>query len=75
MMFDIARPGRDAFTFSLSGMAAINSYAIAPAVPNDCINRAWDRRLAGAGQDSMRLVLRIEDALARYFAPGHCKEA
>ena len=74
-MFDTARPARDAFTFSLSGMAAINSYTIAPAVPNDCINRAWDRRLAGADQDSVRLVLRIEDALARYFAPGFCNEA
>ena len=75
MMFDTARPARDAFTFSLNGMAAINSYAIAPAVSDDCINRAWDRRLAGSHQDPMRLVLRIEDALARYFAPGYCNEA
>ena len=46
-MFEKAKPARDAFTFSLGGMAAINSYAIAPIIANDRINKAWDRRLAG----------------------------
>ena len=46
-MFDKAKPARDAFTFSLGGMAAINSYAIAPIIANDRINKAWDRRFSG----------------------------
>lgn len=49
-MLDKAKPARDPFTFSLGGMAAINSYAIAPIVANDRINKAWDRRLAGKDQ-------------------------
>ncbi len=49
-MLEKAKPARDPFTFSLGGMAAINSYAIAPIVANDRINKAWDRRLAGKDQ-------------------------
>lgn len=45
-MFNSAKPARDRFTFSLDGMAAINSFAVTPVVPNDRINRAWDERLS-----------------------------
>jgi hypothetical protein len=44
-MFNTAKPARDAFTFSLGGMAAIRSFVIAPAVADNRINQAWDERL------------------------------
>ncbi len=77
-MFEKAKPVRDTFTFSLSGMAAINSFAIPPVVADDGINEALDRRLANKSQardSQLSLVQRLEDALARYFVPGRCEEA
>ena len=47
-MFEKAKPARDAFTFSLGGMAAINSYAITPIIADDRINKAWDQRFSGS---------------------------
>ncbi len=76
-MFEQAKPARDAFTFSLGGMAAINSYALPPIVANDGINQALDRRLAErkSNRETRRpLVLKVEDALARYFAPSSCTQ-
>ena len=49
-MFNSAKPARDKFTFSLDGMAAINSFAVTTVVPNDRINRAWDERLSNTAQ-------------------------
>lgn len=43
-MFNKAKPARDPFAFSLGGMAAIKSFAIAPIVADDGINKAWDER-------------------------------
>lgn len=43
-MFNNAKPARDPFAFSLGGMAAIKSFAIAPIVADDRINRVWDER-------------------------------
>ena len=70
-----ANPARDAFKFSLSGMAAINSYALVPAIADDRINRAWDRRLSQDLEDQPDTAREIEDFLARYFAPGCCRAA
>ena len=76
-MFEQAKPVTDAFTFSLGGMAAINSYANPPVVANDGINQALDRRLAeqNSNRDNQRtLIFKIEDALARFFAPSSCTQ-
>jgi hypothetical protein len=43
-MFNKAKPARDPFAFSLGGLAAVNSFAIAPVVADDRINKAWDER-------------------------------
>lgn len=36
---------RDAFSFSLGGITSIASFAVAPAIADDRINRARDERL------------------------------
>lgn len=78
-MYFSAKPARDEFTFSLQGMAAVNSFVFPPAISSDGINRAWDARLGHrpAGEDRSRrarTVRRVETFLARYFAPG-CRNA
>jgi hypothetical protein len=45
-----AKSARDAFAFSLRGMAAISSYAIAPVIADDRVNNAWDERLRKAAR-------------------------
>ena len=52
-MFEKAKSGRDAFTFSLGGMRTIASFTIAPAVADDRINRILDeyRELRRNDQD------------------------
>ena len=78
MMFKSAKPARDPFTFSLTGMAAINTHAIPAVVANNTINEAWNRRLDAGEQGTSRptqLVARIEELLARYFAPCECHSA
>jgi hypothetical protein len=74
-MFEKAKSGRDAFTFSLQGMTTIASFTLAPAIADDQINQAWSRRLEGATTRQRNTVRRIEDFLARYFAPGCCQAA
>lgn len=73
-----ANSRRDPFTFSLGGMAAINSYAFAPAVPDDMINRAIDARIVQASKtvaEPSSFVLKVENILARFFAPGFCAQS
>ncbi len=43
-MFEKAKPGRDAFTFSLGGMKTISSFTFAPAIADDRINKIRDER-------------------------------
>jgi hypothetical protein len=43
-MFNKAKPGADAYTFSLGGMTAIASFAAVPVIANDRINRIRDER-------------------------------
>ncbi len=43
-MSEKAKSGRDAFTFSLRGMTTIASFAVAPAIADDRINKALARR-------------------------------
>jgi hypothetical protein len=50
-MFEKARSGRDAFTFSLRGMTATASYFITPVIDDDSINRVWADKLADAAND------------------------
>ena len=50
-MFGKARSGRDAFTFSLTGLTTIASFTIAPAIAEDSINQVWDKRLRRAPED------------------------
>lgn len=77
-MFAKANPGRDAFTFSLGGVAAINTYVPATVIADDRINKAIDARLrrrrTGRPAEAPAL-LKIEDFLARYYAAGCCKPA
>ncbi|MBT8090921.1 MAG: hypothetical protein KJO01_12000 [Gammaproteobacteria bacterium] len=50
-MFEKAKPGRDAFTLSLGGMAAKSSFVIAPAIADDRINKIRDERQRQAQED------------------------
>jgi hypothetical protein len=75
IVFPEAKPARDPFTFSLCGMAAVNSHAVVPAVANDGINRARDARRNGLPARRPQLgpsstTRQIETLLARYFAQG-----
>lgn len=74
-MFQKAGSGRDAFTFSLQGMTTIASFAAAPAVAQDQINKAWDERLKRAPVRRQDTVRQIEDFLGHYYAPGRCQVA
>lgn len=47
-MFEKAKSGRDAFTFSLGGMTAIAPFMAAPILADDRINRILDGRLKQA---------------------------
>ena len=71
------KPARDEFTFSLQGMAAVNSFAFSPAISHLDINRAWDTRQGrgrGSGGHRARPAgsQRIEAFLARYFVSDCC---
>ena len=74
-MFEKAKSGRDAFTFSLQGMRTMASYTAAPAIADDRINRGIDQRLRQVQADQPDTVREIENFLARYFAPGCCRAA
>ncbi len=76
-MLVTAESRRDPFTFSLGGMAGINSYTFVPAIPDDRINKAMDARFRQqpAVADPSPLVLKIENALARFFAAGFCEQS
>ncbi len=43
-MTEKAKSGRDAFTFSLRGLTTIASFAAAPAIADDRINKALHRQ-------------------------------
>ncbi|MBT8084715.1 MAG: hypothetical protein HKN35_07615 [Woeseia sp.] len=53
-MLDNGQRTRDPFTFSLGGMATIASFAFAPAVANDRINKIRDNGLNKAQNDRNR---------------------
>ena len=65
-----ANPARDSFAFSLGGVAAKNSYAFVPAIADDNLSRAWDRKMSEPPVDRPHPVMQFENMLARYFAPG-----
>ena len=69
-MFEKAKSGRDAFTFSLRGMRAVASFTPPSAIADDRINSIIDQRLGGPQEDQPDTVREIEDCLAHYFAPG-----
>ncbi|MBT8100456.1 MAG: hypothetical protein KJO82_11930 [Gammaproteobacteria bacterium] len=73
-MVEKAKNGRDAFTFSLRGMTTIASFTPAPAIADDRLNTALDKRLRLRQVDQPGTMIReIENVLARYFAPGCCR--
>ena len=75
-MFEKAKSGRDAFTFSLRGLTAIASFAPAQAVADDRINKAIDARMAREPEDQPKTTTReIEDFLARYYAQNWYRAA
>ena len=53
-MLEKAKSGRDAFTFSLGGMRTIASFAIAPAIADDRINRIRDEHMEQRRNDQDR---------------------
>ena len=53
-MFEKAKPGRDAFTFSLGGIAAKPSFVIVPAIADDRINKIRDERIKQVRNDRDR---------------------
>lgn len=65
-----ANPKRDPFTFSLGGLAAKNSYAFVPAIANDNLSKAWDRKLSEPPVEPQHPIQKCENILARYFAHG-----
>ena len=74
-MFEKANSGRDAFTFSLRGLTTVASFTAAPAIADDRINKIIDQQLGETHEDQPDTARIIEDVLARYFAPGRCREA
>ena len=74
-MFEKARSGRDAFTFSLRGMRTMASFTVAPVTADDRINRSIDEQLGRVQEDQPDTVREIENFLARYYAPGCCRAA
>lgn len=64
-MYEKAKSGRDAFTFSLNGLTTIASFTHVPAIAD---NRHVDLQ----ADRPVTMVREIEDFLARYFAPGCC---
>ncbi len=74
-MFEKAKPGRDAFTFSLQGITSIAPFTIAAAIADDQLNKVWDERLSRPQEDQPDTAREVENVLARYFAPGCCRAA
>lgn len=74
-MFEKAKSGRDAFTFSLGGMTTIASFTAAPAVDQHRLNRAMDQRPVRELENQPDTAHEIENFLARYFAPGRRQAA
>ena len=50
-MSEQAKRPRDAFRFSLGGMTTIASFAVAPAIAHDKINKALSERLQDKQED------------------------
>ena len=61
---------RDNFSFSLGAARSLNGYAFVPVTDGRLINAALRRRVVEAAGDTPGLVHKLEDFLARYFAPG-----
>ena len=74
-MYRKAGSGRDAFTFSLHGRTAIASFTGMPVIADNRINIMIGQRLAGGEGNRRDAARRIEDFLARYFAPGCCQQS
>lgn len=79
-----AHPVRDPFAFSLGGVAAVNSFAIAPVVADDRVNAALaDRALVNRPGERLErdlenqpdTIREIENFLGRYFAGGLLRAA
>lgn len=69
-MFEKARLPRDAFAFSLRGLTTVAAYTVAPVIADDRISRIRDAQQNRSRATRSRMSRRIEDMLARYFAPG-----
>lgn len=66
-MFEKAKQARDAFTFSLGGMAAKSSFVIAPAIAHDRINRIRDERPGNADEDPPKTARGIRFSWGRFW--------
>lgn len=66
-MFRKANKARDAFAFSLGGMTAISSFAAAPAIADDRINKIRDERV--------RQARNSRDQESREWLDGHRQPA
>jgi hypothetical protein len=55
-------------------MRANASFTAMPAIADDRINEVIGQRLSGPREDRPGTTRKIEDFLARYFAPACCRQ-
>ena len=71
-----SKKGRlDRFALARGSARLASPYVGITIVPHDRINWMIDQRLRGTGEDRPGAARKIEDFLARYFAPGCCRQA
>jgi hypothetical protein len=56
-------------------MRANASFTAMPAIADDRLNGMIDERLRGPQDDRRDTARKVEDFLARYFAPACCRQA
>lgn len=66
-MSEKTKPVRDAFTFSLGGMNTISSFAVAPVIADDRINKMLDKRLSRAQEDQPDTAREIGSTWGRFW--------
>lgn len=69
-MSEKPKTAHDAFTFSLGGMRAINSFAVVPAIAHDQINKARDAQLRDDQEDQPRRPREYPGIKGRFWVLG-----
>lgn len=74
-MSEKAKRAHDAFTFSLGGMRAISSFAVAPLIADDQINKARDARLRENREDQSAWPQEYPGIKGRFWLLGRRRTA